>query len=93
MDTEILTSVQPARTALEFPKYRILLHNDDVNDGLHVVRALMLVFKYDAGKSEEIMLKAHHEGVALCAIESLEIAEHRCMLLKACALVATMELQ
>lgn len=52
----------------------------------------MLVFRFDAGKAEDVMLKAHNEGVAICSVEPLEVAEMRCKLLASCSLVSTLEL-
>jgi len=73
------------------PRYKVLVHNDDVNSMDHVVNTLMRVFKFERAICEEIMLKAHHEGVALCAVEPLEQAEfHRDQLLSS-SLVSTIE--
>ena len=73
------------------PRYRVLLHNDDVNSMDHVVEALMRVFRFERSACEEIMLEAHRNGVALCTIEPLEQAElHRDQLLSF-SLIATIE--
>ncbi len=73
------------------PLYKVLLHNDDTNSMEHVVRALTEVFKFDRMLSEQIMLKAHREGVALCTIEPLEPAELHRDQLQSFSLVATIE--
>ncbi len=73
------------------PRYRVLVHNDDVNSMDHVVNTLMRVFRFERAVCEVIMLKAHQEGVALCAIEPLEQAElHRDQLISY-SLVSTIE--
>ncbi len=73
------------------PRYRVLLHNDDVNSMDHVVRALGRVFKFGRPECERIMLEAHRNGVALCAIEPLEQAEfHRDQLISL-SLISTIE--
>jgi ATP-dependent Clp protease adaptor protein ClpS len=73
------------------PRYRVLVHNDDVNSMDHVVNALMRVFKFERAVCEKIMLTAHREGVALCAVEPLEQAElHRDQLISY-SLVSTIE--
>ncbi len=73
------------------PRYRILLHNDDVNSMDHVVAALERVFRFGRAECERIMLEAHRQGVALCTIEPLEQAElHRDQLI-ALSLIATIE--
>lgn len=73
------------------PRYRVLLHNDDVNSMEHVVKSLMRVFRFDTPRCEQIMLEAHKNGVALCATEPFEQAEfHRDQLISF-SLIATIE--
>ncbi len=73
------------------PRYRVLLHNDDVNSMEHVVGTLMRVFRLKRGECERIMLEAHRNGVALCIVEPLEQAElHRDQLISF-SLTATIE--
>lgn len=85
------TSAIADRHAAHIPLFRVLLHNDDVNTMEHVVKALMQVFKFKQEMCERIMLEAHRNGVALCAIEPLEQAElHRDQLVSF-SLVATIE--
>ncbi len=73
------------------PRYRVLLHNDDVNSMDHVVAALERVFRFDRATCELIMLEAHQNGVALCTTEPLEPAElHRDQLI-ALSLISTIE--
>jgi ATP-dependent Clp protease adaptor protein ClpS len=79
------------REATVIPRYKVLLHNDDVNSMEHVVKALQRVFKFGIEECMRIMLEAHDEGVALCTVEPLEQAElHRDQLLSF-SLVATIE--
>ncbi len=74
-----------------FPRFKVLLHNDDVNDMEHVIRSLMRVFRFDRQRSEEIMMEAHRNGLALCVVEPLEQAEfHRDQLI-ALSLTSTIE--
>ena len=74
-----------------FPRFKVLLHNDDVNDMGHVVRALMQVFRFERAASERIMMEAHQKGVALCTVEPLEQAEfHRDQLISL-SLLSTIE--
>ncbi len=73
------------------PRYKVLLHNDDVNSMDHVVETLMRVFRFERAVCEGIMLEAHRNGVALCTIEPLEQAElHRDQLISF-SLIATIE--
>lgn len=73
------------------PRYKVLLHNDDVNTMEHVVRALMRVFKFERAACERIMLEAHNNGAALCTVEPLEQAELHRDQLTALSLAATIE--
>lgn len=58
------------------PPWRVMLHNDDVNDMLHVVVALMrTVPSLSRIRAEEIMLEAHLHGVAQVIICPKELAE------------------
>ena len=87
------TKTAPAveREALIMPRYKVLLHNDDVNSMEHVVKALRQVFKFDEQECIRLMVEAHNNGLALCAIEPLEQAElHRDQLISF-SLVATIE--
>lgn len=73
------------------PRFKVLLHNDDVNSMEHVVKVLMKVFKFDQARSERIMLEAHLKGLALCTVEPFEQAElHRDQLISF-LLIATIE--
>ncbi len=79
------------RQPTTIPRYKVLLHNDDVNSMDHVVNALRQVFKFELEECVRIMLEAHDQGVALCTVEPLEQAElHRDQLLSF-SLVATIE--
>jgi ATP-dependent Clp protease adaptor protein ClpS len=75
------------------PLYKVLLHNDDVNTMEHVVKVLMQVFSFDRPKCQLIMIEAHRDGVALCAVEPFEQAElHRDQLVSF-SLAATIEIE
>ncbi len=79
------------RQATVIPRYKVLLHNDDVNSPEHVVKALRQVFKFDLNECVRIMLEAHNQGIALCAVEPLEQAELHRDQLQSFSLVATIE--
>jgi ATP-dependent Clp protease adaptor protein ClpS len=59
------------------PRYRVLIHNDDVTPMDFVVRVLMNIFKKNLQDAAEIMLTAHNTGVALVVVLPLEEAELR----------------
>lgn len=73
------------------PRFKVLLHNDDVNGMEHVVNVLMRVFRFQRTKCERIMLEAHYNGLALCAVEPFEQAEFHRDRMISFSLVATIE--
>jgi ATP-dependent Clp protease adaptor protein ClpS len=74
------------------PPYRVILHNDDVNDMAHVVRALLVsVPELTSERAAEIMLEAHNHGeaeVIRCPLERAELYRDR---LESHGLTATVE--
>ena len=74
------------------PPYRVILHNDDVNDMAHVVQALLTsVPELSTERAAEIMLEAHHNGqaeVIRCPLERAELYRDR---LESHGLTATIE--
>jgi ATP-dependent Clp protease adaptor protein ClpS len=84
--------------ALEEPaKYKVLLHNDDYTTIDFVIDILMSVFHKNIAQAEEIMMKVHRSGKAVCGIYTYEIAETKVHQVKEVAksngfpLLATME--
>jgi len=71
--------------------YKVILHNDDHNNMVHVVRSLMQVFRIDEHEATRIMIEAHEEGLALCTTEPLERAELHKEQLQALSLTSTIE--
>ena len=57
------------------PPWRVLLHNDDVNDILHVVRTLLELTPLGLPRAKEVTLEAHARGVALVLTTHKERAE------------------
>ncbi|HRC61836.1 MAG: ATP-dependent Clp protease adaptor ClpS [Dehalococcoidia bacterium] len=74
------------------PPYRVILHNDDVNDMLHVVRALLSsIPELTPERAIEVMLRAHQFGEAeaiQCPLERAELYRDR---LQSHGLTATIE--
>jgi ATP-dependent Clp protease adaptor protein ClpS len=60
------------------PRYRVLVHNDDVTPMEVVVAVLLSVFHLGFESAEQVMLEAHRTGIALVAVLPLEEAEVRC---------------
>lgn len=57
------------------PRYRVLIHNDDVTPMDFVVRVLGQIFHLGMARSMQVMLEAHLKGVAHVVTEPLETAE------------------
>ena len=95
--TDTCLSTRPCLLAEQrithLPLYKVLLHNDDRNSMEYVVKALMRVFKFKLQVCEQIMIEAHRNGLALCAIETLEQAEHHRDQLNSFSLISTIEPQ
>lgn len=74
------------------PPYRVLLHNDDVNDMGHVIRALLeSVPELTPERAAEVMLEAHLHDLAeviRCPYERAELYRDR---LQTFGLTATIE--
>ncbi len=60
------------------PRYRVIIHNDDVTPMDLVVRVLLTVFRLEVKRAMEVMLEAHESGAAHVATMTLEEAELRC---------------
>ncbi|ELR99531.1 ATP-dependent Clp protease adapter ClpS [Gloeocapsa sp. PCC 73106] len=74
------------------PRYRVLLHNDDVNSMEYVVQTLMQTI---AGMTQpqavNIMMEAHTNGIGLVIICALEHAEFYAETLNNYGLTSTIE--
>ena len=74
------------------PPYHVILHDDDVNDMLHVVQSLLRsVPSLTPSQAETIMLEAHLRGLAIVITCPLELAELYRERLESCRLTATIE--
>src|SRR5205807_3493342 len=76
------TTAVPEVEALEetrlAPRYRVLVHDDDVTPMSFVEDILIDVFHLSAPDAERTMLAAHRGGVAHVTTLALEEAEVRC---------------
>jgi ATP-dependent Clp protease adaptor protein ClpS len=89
MSTTVLPDT--STTTRLMPMFKVLIHNDDINDMRHVCQALMEVFKFELKKSVQIMVEAHKTGLALCTVEPKETAELHQEQLQSLNLTATIE--
>jgi ATP-dependent Clp protease adaptor protein ClpS len=74
------------------PPWSVILHNDDHNDMIYVVRSLVkCVPNLGATRATRIMLEAHNKGKAVVTTCPLELAELYRDRLESCGLTATIE--
>lgn len=69
---------KPAKTppkTYQLPPYKVLMHNDDVNDMEHVIRCIVRLTTLNVESAIERMLEAHQTGVALLLVTHKERAE------------------
>lgn len=59
----------------QLPPFRVLLHNDDLNEMRYVVRTIMELTRFDSGRAMKIMMTAHTTGAALVLVTHKERAE------------------
>jgi ATP-dependent Clp protease adaptor protein ClpS len=74
------------------PLYRVLLHNDDFNSMEYVIEVLVKTIPaMQPPQATEIMLEAHHNGLAVVIIVPMEHAEFYCEQLKMHGLTSSIE--
>ncbi len=67
---------KPKPPAVKYlPLYKVLLHNDDVNDMQYVVHTIMELTHLNKNDSTLRMMEAHSTGVALLLVTHKERAE------------------
>jgi len=74
----ILAPVKSKPIAGMLRPYRVLLHNDDVNDMIFVVEKIVELTPLTVEEAVERMLEAHHAKVALLLVTHKERAELYC---------------
>jgi ATP-dependent Clp protease adaptor protein ClpS len=57
------------------PLYKVLLHNDDYTTMDFVVAILESVFKKNPQDAVRIMLNVHRNGIGMCGVYPVQIAE------------------
>jgi ATP-dependent Clp protease adaptor protein ClpS len=72
-----LAEPQTSQETRLVPRFRVLIHNDDVTPMDFVVHVLMQIFRCTLEDAQRIMLEAHHQQIALVCILPLEEAEFR----------------
>ena len=70
---ETTTDIEEETT--EPPEYKVLLHNDDFTTKAFVVELLMTVFNRSLEEATRLMWQVHRNGIGVCGIYPLEVAE------------------
>ena len=84
--------IDTKRKEVILPPWSVILHNDDHNEMLYVVRSLVKsVPNLGATRATQIMLEAHNQGKALVTTCPLELAELYRDRLESFGLTATIE--
>ena len=73
--TEDSIASRTAEKVDEPSMYKVLLHNDDYTSMEFVVELLMVVFSKPFRDATRIMFNVHHQGIGVCGVYTLEIAE------------------
>jgi len=64
------------REALKPPKrYQVVLLNDDYTTMEFVIEVLQTFFAMNRERAQQVMLKVHQEGRAVCGVYSRDVAE------------------
>ena len=74
-DTLEETSTEIKEETTEPPEYKVLLHNDDYTTKAFVVEILMAIFNRTLEEATRLMWHVHKNGVGVCGIYPLEVAE------------------
>lgn len=64
----------------EPPLYKVLIHNDDFTPKAFVVEVLIKVFNKQMEEATAIMWRTHENGVGVCGVYPLEVAETKVQL-------------
>ncbi|PSB01468.1 ATP-dependent Clp protease adapter ClpS [Merismopedia glauca] len=92
MSVETITIEKSSTSRKLAPRYRVLLHNDDFNPMEYVVQVLLTtVPNLTQPQAINIMMEAHHSGIALVITCALEHAEFYSETLKNHGLTSTIE--
>ncbi len=72
------TALAPERAKVKPPgMYKVILFNDDYTTMEFVIEVLQRFFAINSERAQQIMLRIHNEGSAVCAIYTRDLAETR----------------
>jgi len=70
------TALAPERATTKPPgMFKVLLFNDDYTTMEFVIEVLQRFFAINRERAQQIMLKVHQEGAAVCGIYTRDVAE------------------
>ena len=91
-DRIMFASPSKSRQKQKPPNYRVMLHNDSVNERNYVVKVLLKTIpNLVLEDAYRIMEEAHNNGMACVIVCPQEEAEGYCDALRKCSLTATIE--
>lgn len=74
--TAVITKpAEPARKPRQLPPYKVLLHNDDVNDIIFVIRSILRLTSLSPEEALQKTLEAHETGLSMLLVTHKERAE------------------
>lgn len=76
-DLEPFIEEETEEDVAEEPRYRVLIHNDDVTPMDFVVHVLRRIFELSAPEALDVMYTAHYSGIALVQVLPKSEAEKR----------------
>jgi len=82
---------QPTTRTQTPPPYKVILHNDDVNDMEYVIQTICRLTPLNLDQAIQRMMEAHLKGMALllvCHKARAELYQEQC---KSCHLTVTIE--
>ncbi len=90
--TAVAPAKKPARPKpKQLPPFKVLLHNDDVNDFEHGILSIVKLTPLTIEDAVQKSLEAHHKGVALLLVTHQERAELYCEQFSSLSLTVTTE--
>ncbi len=90
-EPESQTITQEATRTDLLPPYKVILHNDDVNDMVRVVEVICKLTPLSVDEATQRMLEAHYTGHAVLLVTHKERAELYVDQFKSCRLTVTAE--
>jgi ATP-dependent Clp protease adapter protein ClpS len=73
--TQTGTQTRNKPQSRQLPPYKVLLHNDSVNEAGYVVRTIIELTHLGKLEAQRRMLEAHHLGISLLLVTHKERAE------------------